>query len=470
MNVVYLGSTSKENLDNNIKIVASAGMLSRSKGTVMDVINSRDDYEKNIKTSKIIAGGYGHASISEHQYLVFALENVTPIVEQTLINHRLTSFTIKSRRNVDFRNVGFYVPNFKYKDGSILPNNQELQNKYSNYMQSLFSKYGNLVDKELPVEDCRYILPYCYHSNIIMGCDANELLKIVSRLKYGVESKISELKELGDKFEEIMTTVTPYFLDKIKMQETDIKYQDNLSFLDSKINNDNTLLSGVNLTDYSKDADMKVGLAILKKRYQLSDAKSSKVLEELLRDDPNILDNMITHLFKNDYAREAEQVNYNFEMPISLAALTHITRHRMHSLMVPNFAPLWNLDNYIIPDSIALDNLNWYKNIFEENKKMVSEFKQYGIRDEDLIYFYLSGNALNIFTNMNARTLIWISRMRCCNKAQWEIRDLINSCVEKVREVSPLIGQCLGSTCYVEGYCPEGNDSCKRGPVIIKKH
>ena len=40
----------------------------------------------------------------------FALNDVTPIVEQTIIGYRLTSFTIKSRREVDFRTVGFYTP------------------------------------------------------------------------------------------------------------------------------------------------------------------------------------------------------------------------------------------------------------------------------------------------------------------------------------------------------------------------
>ena len=38
------------------------------------------------------------------------------------------------------------------------------------------------------------------------------------------------------------------------------------------------------------------------------------------------------------------------------------------------------------------------------------------------------------------------------------------------KKKTPLIGKCFGPTCVVEGYCPEGKDSCKnRGVVIIKK-
>ena len=119
MNVVLLGSNTKEEIENNLRIVASAGALSRSEGTVMDVYESKNDYQKNLRLAKAVVG-YGHRSISEHDYLVFALENVTPVIEQTLIEDWLTSFTIKSRRNVDFRNVGFYVPDFKTVKGDRL--------------------------------------------------------------------------------------------------------------------------------------------------------------------------------------------------------------------------------------------------------------------------------------------------------------------------------------------------------------
>ena len=177
MKIVMLGGNTKEEIERRLQIVASAGNLSRADGTVTQVFESNDDYESNLKLARAVVG-YGHKSISEHDYIVFGLEDVTPIIEQIIIGYRLTSFTIKSRRNVDFRNVGFYVPEFKDKDGNVLENNEELQQKYSAYMQSLFDKYGDLVDESIPVEDCRYILPYSYNSNIIMGCDETKGLNL----------------------------------------------------------------------------------------------------------------------------------------------------------------------------------------------------------------------------------------------------------------------------------------------------
>ena len=151
MKVVMLGNDSKEEIEKRLQIVASAGNLSRADGTVTQVFESNNDYEKNLKLARAVVG-YGHKSIAEHDYIVFALEDVTPIIEQTIIGYRLTSFTIKSRRNVDFRNVGFYVPEFHDKDGNVLKNNKKLQKQYSVYMQSLFDKYGELVDEEIPVQ------------------------------------------------------------------------------------------------------------------------------------------------------------------------------------------------------------------------------------------------------------------------------------------------------------------------------
>lgn len=469
MKVVLLGNGSQKEVEKRIQIVASAGNLSRANGTVTDVIRKHNNYESNLKLARAIVG-YGHKSIAEHDYLVFALENVTPIVEQALISYRLTSFTIKSRRNVDFRNVGFYVPNFKNSNGEILKNNKEIQKEYKKYMKSLFKKYGNFVDMELPVEDARYILPYCYYSNIIMGCDANEFLRITSDMLYGKISKITEIKELGIEFSKIIKDKIPYLYKALENEKDKDYNDDKFSYLyDFKpLNVD--LLKGVELVNYTQNADEIVFNSIIASRYQISLKEANKILKNLERENLDIKEKLINSLIQSKSQRELEQVSYTFSFPISLAVLTHITRHRMHSMLIPDFVPMWNLNNYVIPPSIKNNNLEEYKKVFLENKIMFDKFKKYGIREEDLIYFYLSGNACNIMTTMNGRTLEWISRMRCCTKAQWEIRNIANNMVDLIKNVSPYIYKTLGPTCKVLNYCPEGKDSCKnRGVVIIKK-
>ena len=469
MKVIMLGNDTKREVEKRIQIVASAGNLSRADATVTEVLKRNNNYEGNLKLASAVVG-YGHKSISEHDYLVFALENVTPIIEQIIISYRLTSFTIKSRRNVDFRNVGFYVPEFKDKDGNVLANNNKLQREYKRYMKSLFKKYGDLVDEELPVEDCRYILPYSYYSNIIMGCDANELLRMTSDMLYGEISHITEVHELGEKFANIIREKVPY-LSRALDKEIDKYYNnDKFKFLDDLVDYNDKLLEGPRLTNYTENADNVVLKNIIMGRYQIDLINAEKILADLKSKDGDIDNKLIKALIESKSQRELEQVIYSFEIPISLAVLTHITRHRMQSLLIPSFLPLWNFDNYIVPKTIAKNHENEYREIFKKNKLMMEKFRNQGVREEDLVYFYLSGNACNIYTTMNGRTLEWISRMRTCNKAQWEIREIFNKLVKDVKNVTPLVGKCLGPACMVEGHCPEGKDSCKnRGVVIIKK-
>jgi thymidylate synthase ThyX len=59
-----------------------------------------------------------------------------------------------------------------------------------------------------------------------------------------------------------------------------------------------------------------------------------------------------------------------------------------------------------------------------------------GVVEEDLIYFYLAAQLCNVVTTINARSLMWISRVRCCNRAQWEIKELADLMLAEVYKVA----------------------------------
>jgi len=163
------------------------------------------------------------------------------------------------------------------------------------------------------------------------------------------------------------------------------------------------------------------------------------------------------------------QVNFNFQIPISLAVLTHITRHRTHDIMVPDFVPVHDLREYKTPPKIRSIANDWYDNLYEENAKMYEKFKEMGVRDEDLIYFHLSGTMVNIVTNIDGKTLAWILRLRLCNKAQWEIANVTRQMKELVLNTSEIYPEILGPDCEVKGVCIEGKESCGKIKVLEKK-
>ena len=62
---------------------------------------------------------------------------------------------------------------------------------------------------------------------------------------------------------------------------------------------------------------------------------------------------------------------------------------------------------------------------------------------------------------MNARSLYNFFRHRCCNRAQWEIREVAYQMLELVYQVAPTLFGHAGAPC-IRGACPEGKMSCGR--------
>ncbi len=460
MKIELIGGCEKNELEKRIQKVAAAGKLSRFPGNVFEVLDSCDDYEKNLKLIKRIIG-MGHKSIIEHDYLVFALCDVTPIIEQTIIGNRLTSFTIKSRREVDFRTAGFYIPEFRNKNLEPHPKNEELKEKYVAHMKYLFNTYGDFVDAGINVEDARFILPYSFHSNIIMGLDARELEKMVISFLYGPLSKISEIKELGENLFEVIKEYVPYLVKNIESSQ--VASDNPFEYMEKMINNPKVKIADKpNLISHTPNPDDVILKSSIMYHFQCSEKEAERILADCEKKDPEYKSKCMYTILHKEERRELEQVNFTFQIPISLSILTHLTRHRMHSLLVPEFLPMWDFNNFVLPATIKakpeLEEL--FLKAHKENIRVFEEFKNSDIAEQDLIYFYLGCQMLNVITTMNGRTLQWILRLRCCNKAQWQIRGIAKEIAKQVQEVSPLLGKGLGSTCVTDLICNEGKECC----------
>ena len=462
MKIELLGGYTKDELDSRIRTVASAGKLSRFPGNVLEVVESCNDTEKNTNLVKRIIG-MGHKSIIEHDYLVFALCDVTPIVEQTIIGNRLTSFTIKSRREVDFRNAGFYIPEFRDKNMNVHINNKELQEKYVSHMKYLFNTYGDIVDFGINVEDARFVLPYSYHSNIIMGLDARELEKLTVSLLAGNLSRISELKELGTELFNIIKESVPYLVESLEKELAKTSSTNPFEYLENTIKRpDISIIDKPHLISYTPNSDDVILNSAIMYHYQCNKEQAQAIMTEAEKTDSNFKENLMDIILHKEERRELEQVQFTFQIPISLSILTHLTRHRMHSLLVPEFLPMWDLNNYITPATIKAhtDATKLYLDSVKKNIEVFEEFKNSDIFEEDLIYFYLGCQMLNVVTTLNARSAQWISRQRCCNKAQWQIRNITKEMVKQIQEVSPMFGKGLGATCMTDLICNEGKECC----------
>ena len=97
-----------------------------------------------------------------------------------------------------------------------------------------------------------------------------------------------------------------------------------------------------------------------------------------------------------------------------------------------------------------------------KSKEMYDRLIELGVPPEDARFVLPNAATSNIMMTMNARELLHFFKLRCCNRAQWEIRELANKMLNLVREVAPTIFEKGGPSCVQLGYCPEGELSCGR--------
>lgn len=162
-----------------------------------------------------------------------------------------------------------------------------------------------------------------------------------------------------------------------------------------------------------------------------------------------------------------EHAVFTFEVDeISRVLLAQITRHRLASYSVQsqrycgaNFAVVTpaSMYSYDLMDDIA--------DAKAAVEKLYKHARALGVPHEDARYFTFQGGHTGFVMTMNGRELRHFFSLRCCNRAQWEIRDLADKMLELVKEVAPVMFADAGPGC-VRGHCPEGEKSCgKRGNV-----
>lgn len=78
---------------------------------------------------------------------------------------------------------------------------------------------------------------------------------------------------------------------------------------------------------------------------------------------------------------------------------------------------------------------------------------------EDARFVLPNACETKIITTMNIRTLLHFFEERCCNRAQWEIRQMANMMLDICKAVAPRLFEKAGASC-VRGKCKEGRMSC----------
>ncbi len=164
-----------------------------------------------------------------------------------------------------------------------------------------------------------------------------------------------------------------------------------------------------------------------------------------------------------------EHASFTFAIKDVSRTLTHqLVRHRLASYSQQSQRYV-NIDDFdpVVPDSIEENEeaKEKFDEMMEEVEETYSELKEIDdVPLEDARFVLPNATKSNIIVTMNARELWHFFSLRCCKRAQWEIRDMANRMLELVKEKAPIMFEEAGAPC-VRGPCPESEEFFCGDPV-----
>lgn len=192
-----------------------------------------------------------------------------------------------------------------------------------------------------------------------------------------------------------------------------------------------------------------------------------------------------------------EHASFTFAIEgVSRSLLAQITRHRLASFSVQSqrYVKLRDFD-YITPPEIAADPQTL--TLFDKTVQTCVEAYQkladmleaghyaaltaQGVPEhearrqaekkaiEDARFVLPNASETKMVMTMNARELLHFFQLRCCSRAQWEIRALAKAMLKEVYPISPALFVNAGPSC-IAGSCPEGRMSCGNAAAVREEY
>ena len=187
------------------------------------------------------------------------------------------------------------------------------------------------------------------------------------------------------------------------------------------------------------------------------------------------------------HSSPVEHASFTFGIEgVSRSFLAQITRHRIASFSVQSQRYVeYDDPSYVVPPEIAAcpEALAVYEQALQSctdayrritellNRKYAGaeggeadKARQRALRKksiEDARFILPNACETKMVVTMNARELMHFFTLRCCSRAQWEIRAVANEMLRQASAAAPALCCSAGPAC-VRGACSEGKMSCSR--------
>lgn len=227
-----------------------------------------------------------------------------------------------------------------------------------------------------------------------------------------------------------------------------------------------------------------------------SNAPVSKLMDDLDEEKTTSFLNKLSGL---GHASPVEHCSFTFAIEgVSRSFLAQITRHRIASYSVRSqrYCRMTG-DDIVCPPAVAEDyeaneafsqaiqsikfTYNHLHNILEDkhtemlmlNDASLTEpearKKASKMANEDARFVLPNACETKMVMTMNCRSLNNFFNLRCCNRAQWEIRAVADEMLRLVYPLAPHVFAAAGPRCLA-GPCPEGGMCCGKQNAVRDKY
>lgn len=179
---------------------------------------------------------------------------------------------------------------------------------------------------------------------------------------------------------------------------------------------------------------------------------------------------LVEKLLAMGHESPLEHVSFTFGIEGVSRALSHqLVRHRIasYSQQSQRYVKLSGFD-YVVPPTIAenRETREKYEAVMESLRAAYKDLLAVAPA-EDARYVLPNACTTKLVATFNARSLYNFFNLRCCTRAQWEIRRLAWEMLKLVKEVSPAVFGHAGPDCWGPHGCGEGEYCCGEPPEKV---
>ena len=189
----------------------------------------------------------------------------------------------------------------------------------------------------------------------------------------------------------------------------------------------------------------------------------------------------VERLMKMGHMTPIEHASFTFAIEgISRACSHQLVRHRLasYSQQSQRYVSEETGFDYVIPPTIKADKtlLKLFENFMAQSQEiyndLVKGMNEHGITGEaanqDARFVLPNAAETKIIVTMNAREMQHFFRLRCCNRAQWEIRAMAEEMLKLAKKAAPVLFEKSGPGC-LHAACPEGEYTCGKIKAVRKR-